>query len=206
MKKIFYLVFLLSSRLYSQDVEMRFDSLVSENADFYQNKYSLRNSKEMGGEGWETRKDQILMHAFYGDFPANPYYRSGRWELINGSIIFHIENRKLIDRYGYHEKESFTPFAIFLDLKTDLRNIQDSTQILVIKNKIIILNTGRDVNDLFNDIKAYLSSKIALLKKESESTDPYFYFELNESIKQEFSDYMFEKTLLSSISTTRAFE
>ncbi|HMG94493.1 MAG TPA: hypothetical protein VK589_30750 [Chryseolinea sp.] len=55
MKRIFYLFFLVTSRLYSQDIDLKLDTAFADPS-FYYKKYRVQKPGEIGGEGFELAK------------------------------------------------------------------------------------------------------------------------------------------------------
>lgn len=206
MKRILYIVLFLGSKVFSQDIDITLDTLVSPTSELYFSQYTLRHSKQPGGEGWETKKDKTLDHTFYGTDPENEFSAAGNWTFTNDSIIFSIKNKTLLKKYGYSQKESFKPFTISVSFKSKTKNPSDSTQVMVYRNQIIILNTGKDVNTLFMEIRAHLYSRVEHIKSNLDPTLKWYYTELNDHIKIELGDFLFSKKILSSISTSRNFE
>jgi hypothetical protein len=206
MKRILYIFLFLGPKLFSQDIDIALDTLVSANIEVYCNQYTLRNSKEPGGEAWEIRKDKVLNHTIYRDAPSSPFPRAGQWTFMNDSIIFFIMNKNLLKKHGHNYKESFKPFTISMSFKSKTKNPSDSAQVMVYKNQIIILNNVPDLNTLFMEMKMYLHSRIEPIKSKLDPTLKWYYTELNENLKVELGDFLFQKKLFSSITSTRNFE
>lgn len=206
MKRTLYILLFLGSKVFSQDLDITLDTLVSPASEIYFNQYTLRHSKQADGEGWETRKDKTLNHIFYGETSESAFSPVGNWIFTNDSIIFFIKNKSLIKKYGHKQRESFRPFTISLNFESKTKNPSDSTQVMVYRNQIVILNSGQDVNALFMEIKTHLNSRFEHLKSKLDPTLKWYYNELNDILKIELSDFLFQKKVFSSISTSRNFE
>jgi hypothetical protein len=206
MKGTLCIFLFLGSKLFSQSIDLKLDTLISQNIGLYSNQYTLRNSKQKNGEGWEIQKDKILNHIFYGETAENLFDYAGNWTVRNDSLIFFIKAKNLLKKYGHSSKESFKPCLLSLNLKTKTKNPADTSQVMVIKNRIAILTNGEDMNTLFMEIQTYLNSILEQEKSKLDSTLKWYNTELNENLRVRLGDYLFQKRLFSSVSSTRDFE
>jgi hypothetical protein len=200
MTRICCILFLLTGRLYAQDLDLRLDTTIHP-ATFYHKRYALSKAG-VNGEGWELSKTSKLLHAFYGDSPGNPFYKYGSWAIANDSITFNVKDKKLINKYGYSGRQVFKPFSISWDLKTDYRKKGEETKLLVLKNRMIILNKNMDPNAIINQLRAHLESKMEKLKTEADAD----VFELNRMILSEVRSVLYDKKLFASYETFNELE
>lgn len=202
MKNVCYLILFFAIRVYSQDINLELDTAISDQP-FYYKKYDLLKAEKTRGEGWELVKLSKLKHAFYGDVSGNSFYLCGTWAMTQDSIIFLISDKKLLKNYGYKNRESFKPLVISWDLKTDLKN---SGNLLVFKNKLVVLNNGVEPNELLDQMQTLIDLNLKKWKSDANPEDAFYFFRLNEKVMNEFKDLLYERNLFSSIETFRKYE
>jgi hypothetical protein len=204
MNKLPWLIILLTTQLYSQNITLKLDTAIYD-ASFYQKGYTLRKKDDMGGQGWEINKTSNLRHAFYGDMPAGSKFRNvGTWTMRNDSLVFFIKEKNLVNKYGYKSQESFKPVIVSWELRSDLKN--DSAKLLIFRNKLIILNRSNDPRELVNELQGLIFNRFESLKNDLDPNDPYYFFELNEGTAGLLKDLLYEKSLFGSVETKREFE
>lgn len=206
MKVLLYLVFFVACETYAQqEINLVRDTIIHESK-FYDLDYKRHHTHAMGGEAWVTAKSKQLQHAFISDNPGGSLRVVGSWAIQNDSLIFYIASKPFKKYHRYKDREALYPVSVTWELVTN-EMISDKNgtnrRPLIFKNRLVVLTKTEDPLRVINELEMLLKFNLEKWKKESNPDDAWYVFNLNDRIKNEFQDLLFDLNLFSAFVSTR---